>query len=48
MWEILKHYKHFIMPKFKLFRQGLVILLTNHGILYFVSTYPIELMKHGL
>jgi len=48
MWEIMNHYKHFIMPQYALFRQGLAVLLMNHGIMYFISTLPIELMKIGI
>lgn len=48
LWEVIKHYKHFINPRYRMFRQGITSLLYVHGLLYFSSSYVIELIKnHG-
>lgn len=41
------HYKYFIVPKYRLFRQGITFLLYCHGLHYFGCSYSVELIKQG-
>ena len=45
LWEVIKHYKHFIQPRYRMFRQGITVLLMFHGNNYFAASYRIELVK---
>ena len=45
---MVQHYKHFVNPKFRLFRKALIFITYSHGLTYFKAGYGVELMKnHG-
>lgn len=43
--EIIKHYKYFVNPKYSLCRQCIAFLFQSHGIIYFGSSFWVELIK---
>lgn len=48
LWEVIKHYKYFVNPKYRLCRQCLTFLFQTHGLIYFSSSFSIELIKANL
>ena len=46
LWEVVSHYKHFFQPKYRMCRQAITSLLTYHGLIYFGTSYSIQLIKN--
>ena len=43
---MIKHYKYFVIPKYRLCRQGITFVLYGHGLIYFSCSYGVELIKN--